>query len=130
MTRDDQSWVHELGKRRYPTRFDDFTAMNWLLNTVLTNPLVYFPVRTDNAFIIGHMIAHAVYGQEIIVDIEMICADEGALWEAACLLEASKRWGKFRNAKLWQITSETYDLRPLAFRVGAKEVIPRYRMEL
>ena len=123
--------MEALGRKRYPAEFDPIASIQWFLNSVLPNPLIYFSARTENAFAISHLHANPFRGGRIVVDIMFICADHGAMWEAVELGEASIAWARDHNAKAWQISSDTdIDLGPIARRLGCTEISPRYVLEL
>ena len=65
------------------------------------------------------------------VNIVCICADDNAGWQVIKLLRASIAWARLRNAAKWRLTSDTsYDVWPLAERVGANYIRPRYEINL
>ena len=131
LTESDTEWMLALSKRRYDNRYDFQAAELWYRNLVLKAPMVYWPVRTENAFLIGMCSTVPWRPQEVETNVVMLCADEGALWEAITLCRASLEWAKRRKAIIWRITSETsFDLGPIARKMGAEKEPSRYVVRL
>lgn len=117
--------------KRYPSdQFDHFAAEGWIRNTVLKSPILFLPVRTDNAFLIAMLSTVPWTPAEFEVNVMMVCADHGAMWEAIGLLRASINWARLRKCSNWRLTSENDDLTMLARRVGATEISPRFTLRL
>lgn len=90
-----------------------------------------YAARTDDAFLVALASVFPWLPGDPEVNVVCICADDDAGWQVIKLLRASIEWARKRNAKCWRITSDTgYDLRPLAWRIGAREVNPRFEIEL
>jgi hypothetical protein len=65
------------------------------------------------------------------VNVSFVCADDDSMWEAMKCLRATIHWAKKRNAKWWNLASDTNaDLQMMAKRLGANEIWPRYRISL
>ena len=127
MTEADVPWLVDLCKRRYDSKYSELETEAWFRNCVLKSPLLFHAVRTTNAFCISMLSILPWLPNEIECNIVFICADNEHSWEAIKLLRSSIAWAQARKCKLWRICTETnYDLGPLALRVGAKEVTPRY----
>jgi hypothetical protein len=129
LTDDDIPWLSELGKRKYGERYDYLTVENWYRNIVLKQPLLFYPMRTKHAFCIS-MLSFLPWcpgdGECVVV---LICADDGRMWEAMHLLRNSIDWGRSRKCAVWKLSGDTvYDLRPMATRVGATEISPRFEL--
>ena len=131
MQEEDLPWLSQLCKRRYSDRYDEEGTVNWFRNICLKGPLLFQPIRTNNAFCITMLSVLPWLPAEWEANVVFLCADDHAHWEAIHLLRASIEWGKKRRATRWRMVSETdYDLAPLAKRVGAKELTPRFSLDL
>lgn len=127
----DLPWLHDLCRRRYAEDYDDDHTQEWFLNIVLRNPLMFYAVRSENAFTVAYINTFPWLPGAMECNITFICADDGKGWEALMLLRQTVAWAKKRNCKWWNLASDTdTDLGPIARRIGAREVWPRYRMEL
>jgi hypothetical protein len=103
----------------------------WFRNIVLRAPLVFLPVRLDGAFLIGALNIIPWAPGELEANVVLVVADEGRMWEAIELLRLSIDWAKTRRATEWRLTSETErEFGPIALRLGAKELSPRYCLRL
>lgn len=125
--------MQDLLRRRYPNNYDPMTAARWVKEHVIPSPLLYLGIRTDDAFLIALVNQMPWVPGENIIEVVSLCADDDPGWpfQTVKLLRASIEWARHRNAKAWRICSEThYDLEPLARRVGAHAVSPRYILEL
>ena len=128
VTAADIPWIMDVGRRRYPHSYDESTMWGWIANEVLRHPHVYLALRTDDAFLLARIQGLPwIIGP--VVEVLFVCAEEGAVWQAARLLRASKRWAEQRGAS-WRISSYTdFDLEPLALRLGARKVTAIYEIE-
>lgn len=121
----------ELAQRRYPNNFDIQAAELWVRNIVLKGPMVFLPIRTDDAFCISMITLTPWFPNDWEAVVVMICADDGKMWQALALLRESLAWAGRRNCADWRLSSETsYDIEPLARRLGAEEFQPRYHIRL
>lgn len=121
----------ELGRRRYGNRFEPMATEAWFRNIVLRAPLVFLAVRLDGAFLIAALNMIPWAPGELEGNVVLVVADEGCMWQALELLRFSIAWAKMRRATEWRLTSETeVELGPLAKRLGAKELSPRYCLRL
>lgn len=103
----------------------------WFRNIVLKGPLMFGAFRTDDAFLICMLSVLPWLPGETECNICFACADDGAMWQLMTLLRFSIDWAKKRKCTIWRLTSDTtYDLGPLALRLGAKEITPRYALNL
>jgi hypothetical protein len=128
---DDIPWLIYLCKKRYSQRYDQFGTEGWFRNTVLKQPGLFLPIRTQNAFSIALISFIPWTPSEIECNMAFICADDGAMWEAMKLMRATIDWARMRKCKRWRISSDTeYDFSPIARRLGATELSPRFSMEL
>lgn len=127
LTENDCSWMLELGDRRYPDRYDRLGTEQWYRNIVLKGPMMFLPIRTDNAFLIAMLSTTPWMPQTPECNVVLVCAEEGHMWEAIMLLRASIAWAKNRKCSLWRLSSETdFDLAPIAHKLGATEANVRY----
>jgi hypothetical protein len=123
----DIGWMLELGDRRYPGRYDRLGTQMWFLNIVLKGPMMFLPIRTDDAFLIAMLSTTPWVPQTPEANVTLVCAEEGHMWEAVMLLRASIEWAKRRKCSLWRVSSETdFDLAPIALKLGATEAQVRY----
>jgi len=128
---DDVDWGIALAKRRYSNQWDFVGAEMWLRNIVLKSPMVFLPVRSDDAFLIAMVSVVPWLPARWESNCVMFCADEGKMWQGLALLRASIAWARQRRCVEWRVSSETdVDLAPLAKRLGAEELSARYRMKL
>lgn len=124
-------WMLDLARRRYSDRFDLQATEQWFRNIVLKGPLLFWPVRSDNAFLVAMLSCVPWLPADLECNIALLCADDGCLWEAMALARASVDWARRRRCTTWRCVSETdYDLGPLALRLGADEVSARYVLRL
>ena len=128
-TEADINWMHDLGSRRYPQRFDSISTEQWFRNVVMKQPLLFYPARTENAYCISMLGLLPWLPTEVECNVVFICTEPGFMWEGIHCLRASIDWAKSRRCKLWRISSDTdYDLRAIALRLGATEVSPRFEL--
>ena len=131
ITEDDIPWMRAVGARRYSQdKFDHEGTEGWVRNIVLKQPLLFLPIRTDNAFLVAMLCCVPWMPAEFETNVVMVCADHGYMWEALRLLRVSVEWAKRRKCSSWRLTSENDDLTLLAHRIGAKEVSPRFMLRL
>ena len=128
---DDLPWLARLCLKRYSHRYDQEGTEGWFRNIVLKTPLLFLPIRTGNAFTVTMLSCLPWLPAEWTADVVFTCADEGAVWEVIPLLRRSIEWSRKRRISMWRICSETgYDIAPLARRMGAKAIAPRYILRL
>lgn len=131
LTENDIQWLIFLGKKRYGNNWDDATTENWFRNIVLKSPLMFHGVRTANAFCISMISVVPWMPADFEVNVVFICADDGYMWEAFKLLRDSIAWGRKRKCVRWKLSSDTdIDIAPMAYRLGATSLTPRYNLEL
>lgn len=131
MNESDLAWALPLFRKRYPQRYDQDGAEGWFRNIVLKAPLLFYPARTDHAFVITMQSSLPWLPSEWTADVVATCAEEGAMWEVVQLLRRSVEWSRQRRLTIWRICSETdYDIEPLARRMGASSITPRYILRL
>lgn len=129
LTEDDIPWMYHLGKKRYSVKYDAVTVEGWIRNLVLKQPLMFLPQRTDHAFCISMLAVTPWFPADFECNIVLLCADENHMWEAMKLMRASIEWGRSRQCKVWRMNSDTeMDFGPLARRVGADEISPRFAL--
>jgi hypothetical protein len=120
-----------LAKRRYPQNFDLLSAEGWVRNIVLKQPMVFLPIRTDDAFLIALLSCIPWKPADMECNVALVCAEEGHMWQAMAMIRKSLDWAEQRGCAVWHISSETaYDLGPIAKRVGARLCEPRYEVKL
>lgn len=121
----------ELGDRRYPGRYDRLGTEMWVRNIVLKGPMMFLPIRSDNAFLIAMLSTTPWIPQTPECNVVLVCAEDGHMWEAIMLLRASIEWARRRKCSLWRLSSETdFDLAPIAHKLGATEANVRYVLRL
>jgi hypothetical protein len=127
ITENDIGFMLEVGDRRYPGRYDRLATEMWVRNIVLKGPMMFLPIRSDHAYLIAMLSTTPWTPATPECNIAMVCADDGAMWEAVMLLRASIEWAKRRKCSLWRLSSETdFDLGPIANKLGAKEPNTRW----
>jgi len=127
----DIPWLHDICRRRYAPGFSHETAEGWFVNIVLKSPMIFHAARTDDAFIITLLSCVPWYPADFEANVIFLCAEEGKTWEVIKLLRSSVQWARDRNCCMWKISGDTvYDMAPLAKRVGAMELAPRYLLRL
>jgi hypothetical protein len=131
LTENDIQWLIFLGKKRYGDRWDQATTEGWFRNIVLKSPMMFRPVRTANAFAISMLSTLPWLPSEFEANVVFVCADEGCMWEAFKLMRDSIEWAKKRRCVRWRMQSDTeVDLYQMALRLGAKQISPRFTLEL
>jgi hypothetical protein len=127
----DIPWMVELGNRRYSNQYDRMATEMWFRNIVMRGPMMFYPVRTDHAFLIAMLSTTPWTPATPECNITLVVADEGCMWEAVTLLRASIAWAKQRKCSLWRLSSETgFDLAPIAHKLGATEANVRWQLRL
>ena len=124
-------WLHSLSLRRYPNDYDVDTAVRWIRNDVLANPIGYFAVRTKDAFLIAQLLYQ--WWKPAVCDcvVCVIAAEHGAVWQVPVLMRESIAWARSRKCRKWVCFSETgHSVAALCKRVGAKETDVRYTLPL
>ena len=120
-----------LAQARYPRNYDIEAAEMWMRNIVLKQPMVFYPIRTDHAFMVTLISLMPWLPGEPEANTVMICAEDGWLWDAIRLARASFDWAVRRNCWRWGINSDTqFDLAPIADRIGGVERKARYVVAL
>lgn len=130
-TEDDLPWAIELGRRRNPDRWDAHAVEAWFRNIVLKQPFQFCYVRTEDAFLVGVINIIPWAPSEFEFAVALVYADVGCMWQALELLRYSIDWARKRRCTEWRINSESvHELGPLARRLGAREITPRYSLRL
>jgi hypothetical protein len=115
---------------RYPPSYDRPGTEQWIRNAVLPNPIIWLPIRTNDAFLFANISVPPWLPTVIDVQVVVICADRGGIWQVPLLLKHSIEWARERKATKWHAQSDTeFDIGPLLRRVGAK-LKPVYEVEL
>jgi hypothetical protein len=131
LTEADLPWLNVLCHRKYSARYDEQSTELWFRNTVLKNAILFYPIRTENAFTISMLSVNPWLPGEFECHNIFTCADTGCIWEVVTLFRASIAWATKRKVTWWRLNSETdFDLAPLARRVGAKDLSPRLSLRL
>jgi hypothetical protein len=127
----DIPWMVNLAARRYPRNYDIEAAEMWMRNIVLKQPMVFYPIRTDHAFMVTLISLLPWLPGEPEASVVMLCAEDDRIWDSIKLARASFDWAVRRNCWRWGFTSDTtFDLGPLARRLGIAERFPRYVVPL
>ena len=128
---DDIPWMSNLAQARYPRHYDIEAAEMWMRNIVLRQPMVFYPIRTDHAFMVTLISLLPWLPGEPEANVVILCAEDGWLWDAIRLARASFDWAIRRNCHRWGINSDTqFDLAPIADRIGGVERKARYVVAL
>ena len=131
LTENDLPWLHILFKKKYAAEFDSMTTESWFRNIVLKNPMMFYPVRLSNSFLIAMLSTLPWLPSQFDCNIICVCADDGFMWETIKLLRGSIDWARKRKCKHWMLASDTaFDLAPMAKRLNAKELWPRFMINL
>lgn len=131
LSESDLPWLHFLFKKKYDARFDSLTTEGWFRNICLKNPTIFYPIRLANSFLIGMLSFLPWLPSQCDFNVICVCADDGAMWETLKLLRASVDWARQRGCKHWLLASDTvYDLAPMAKRLNANEISPRFSITL
>lgn len=124
LTINDLPWGLSLAWERYAP-FDPGAASQFYINVLKSN--VTFKRRTDRAFIIAMTNTVPWRPSEKECHVIMLCAHEGAHWEAVHLLRQSVTWMEEQGCARWWFTSDTdHDVSVLCRRVGAMRAHQRY----
>lgn len=103
----------------------------WFRNIVLRQPFTFLYVRTDDAFLVGVINIIPWQPGELEFMVALVYADDGCMWQAVKLLRFSIEWARKRKCADWRLSSETTrELGPIARRLGAVELSPRYSLRL
>jgi hypothetical protein len=121
----------DVGSRRYGAHYDRLATEQWVRNLVLKGPMIFLPIRTDDAFLIAMLSTTPWMPSVPECNVGMVCADDGAVWQAVTLLRASIEWARRRKCSIWRLSSDTdYDLTPIALKLGARELSVRHVLRL
>jgi hypothetical protein len=127
MSDEDIPWLTWLCKKRYAADYDSESTTAWFRNIVLKSPLMFYAVRSQDAFVVTMISVTPWLPNSIEANVVFVCADDDAMWQALRLLRCSIDWARRRKCTLWRLSSDTgNELGPLAKRLGAVEVSPRY----
>ena len=119
----------DVGDRRYPKKFDRLSTEMWVRNLVLKGPMMFLPIRTDDAFLIAVLSTTPWVPATPECNVGLVCAEDGCIWQAVTLLRVSIEWAKRRKCSLWRLSSETgFDLAPIAHKLGATEPNTRWQL--
>lgn len=133
LVEDDLPWLHELFRQRYP-KHDALTTERWFRAIASRDAQNLLAIRTGEAFLVAMQTVLPWIPGEPEVNVVAVCADEeghNTPWQVILLLRKSIEWARLRKAARWRLTSDTaYDVGPLALRVGAREIKPRYELDL
>jgi hypothetical protein len=131
MSEDDLPWLKRLCLSRYSHRYEPESTENWFRQLVMKNPLIFLAIRTDDAFLIALISCLPWLPSEFEVNVVMLCAEDGAGWQAVKLCRYCIDWARRRKCTVWRICSETdFNLGPIAKRVGATQLSDRYSLRL
>jgi hypothetical protein len=125
---DDLPWCLSLGHRRYGS-YDPGGALSFLA-AAFRAPLMLC-IRTDNAFLVASSVTAPWRPKEPECHVMVLCAEQGAHWEAARLLRRSVAWAREQGCVRWRFHSETSNMvDSLCVWVGAKQDSPRWVLDL
>jgi hypothetical protein len=128
---DDIPWMSNLAQARYPRHYDIEAAEMWMRNIVLRQPMVFYPIRTDHAFMVTLISLLPWLPGEPEANVIMLCTENDHVWDGVRLARASFAWAIRRNCWRWGFTSDTeFDLSPIAQRLGVIARSPRYVVTL
>ena len=128
---EDIPWMAALAERRYPANFDIEAATMWMRNIVLRQPMVFYPIRTDHAFMVTLISLLPWLPGEPEANVALLCAEEGWVWDSIKLARASLDWAYRRNCWKWGFNSITdFEIGPIARRMGIVQLAPRYMVRL
>jgi hypothetical protein len=131
MTEADLPWLTQLCRKRYSHKYDAEATQGWYSNIVMKSPLMFYPVRSADAFCITMLSVVPWLASDLDANVVFICCDEGCMWQGLRLLRCSIDWAKRRRATVWRLSSDTeYDFKALAMRLGATEISPRFAKQL
>ena len=98
---------------------------------VFKSPLIFHAIRSEDAVCITLISCVPWLPSEFEANVIIVVADDGKMWQALQLLRSSIEWAKDRQCTYWKIAGDTeYDLGPVARRLGAEEILPRYCQRL
>lgn len=127
----DIEWTISVAKKHYRDRYDWISLEGWIRNILFKSPLIFYPARTEHAFTVTMLSSFPWTPSDWEAHVVLTYAEPGAGMETVRLLRDSIAWARLRKCVLWQICSDTeHDFGPLARRVGAMEIAPRYRLTL
>lgn len=127
MVEEDIPWMSALAQARYPRHYDIEAAEMWMRNIVLRQPMVFYPIRTDHAFMVTLISMLPWLPGEPEASVIMLCAEDDHIWDGVKLARASLDWAYRRNCWRWGFNSDTdYNIGPIAQRMGLVERCPRY----
>jgi hypothetical protein len=127
----DIPFLLDLGKRRSPVEFDAQSTEMWARNIVLKSPLLFYPVRTDHAFMVCNLVRDAWEPGVTICNNMLLHSEAGAVWEEVALVRAAVEWARRRHCTEYRIWSDTsVDMQAIARRVGAEPSAVRYTVRL
>ena len=97
----------DLAQRRYPPEFDVESATMWFRQTVMHQPTVFYPIRTDSAFLIALTSTKPWMPSRPEAHVIMLCVEKGAGWETLTLVRACAAWARRRNCVTLEINPGT-----------------------
>lgn len=127
MSEGDLEWLTYLCRKRYSHAYDPDSTQAWFKNIVLKSPVMFYPIRTRDAFVITMLSIVPWLPNDVDANVIFICADTDAMWQSFKLLRCSIEWAQRRRATLWRLSSDTdAELRAIAKRLGCTEIEPRF----
>ena len=80
LTENDLPWLISLGKKRYglnrgESQFDYLTVEGWFRNIVLKSPLMFYPARLSNSFLIAMISCVPWLPSDFEAHIVFVCAE-------------------------------------------------------
>jgi len=100
-------------------------------NVVLRMPQNFRAMRSDDAFVVTMITALPWQPNALRAHVMILSAEEGKIWQVPPLLRDSLEWARRRNAVSWSCQAAPgLNLWPLAKRIGANIIEPRYTLNL
>lgn len=130
-TIDDLDWMIDLAVKRFPKIVQDRDATeSWLANA-LVNPS-FCVLLDDHGFAIGVGGTTIFNKHYTVANIHTLVTEKGNhIWEAIRMARHIKLWAEQHGAEeLYLADSTDIDLGPIAKRIGATEITPRYVVKL
>lgn len=125
---DDVPWLLSLAYKRYGA-FDP----GWVLLRLaeaMSRKHDWLVARSARAFVIANLFLPPWRECQPECNIVVLCAEPGAVWDAVRVARYSVEWAKEKGCLHWWLGSETsYDISPIAKRIGASQAMPRFRMD-
>lgn len=97
---------------------------------VLRAPLRFHAMRTADAVCVSLISEYPWAPTAREVNVVLVTADHGAVWQTVPLLRESIAWARSRQAAAWRFGSDVSDCAALMRRLGVPQDAPRYKLDL